>query len=92
MLKTLKFYINEHKTKEGKLFTKATIKGEFLPTASAEPEAYYTIKFTSKGVQLPQASGFYEVAYESKGLWIDSRSDYAEKHIVRINAVRVVKL
>lgn len=92
MQKTLKFYINEHTTKEGKKFTSASIKGKFLPTATAEEEAFYTIKFTSKGVALPQKEGFYEVAYDSKALWIDSRENYADKHIVRITATRVVKL
>jgi len=88
-MKTIKFVVNEFTTKEGVSFSKATIKGKFLPLALAEEETYYNVRFVGN-VKIPTKKGIYEVSYNDNGLWIDSRKDFIEKHIVRINAVRCV--
>jgi len=88
-MKSIKIIVNEYQTKEGKKFSKAHVKGKFLPLAVASEEVSYNVKFVGS-VVLPTKAGIYEVAFEENGLWIDSRPEYAEKNILRVRAVRVV--
>ena len=89
MLKSFKFILRNYKRKDGGEFAKATCKGQFLPFATAETEVNYNIHFTKSALSpLPSKEGIYEVSYEEGGAWIDTRA--LEKHIVRVNAVRVV--
>lgn len=91
MLKSIKFILKNYKSKDGREFSKATCKGEYLPLALAETDVYYTIKFTSKSLSpMPSNEGVYEVSFDENGIWIDSRIEQSEKHIVRINAKKVV--
>lgn len=93
-MKTIKVLLKQFKDNNGAAFSSASIKGEYLPFADVDVEAYYRVKTTSKStVQLPiTGEGIYEIAYENKGLWVDKRPDFIDKHIVRINAVRIVKV
>ena len=76
--------------KAGGTFTKLTIKGQFVPDVLAEDEVQYQVKFTAKSeVKEPVLSGIYEVAYNDGELWIDTRAENIEKHIVRITARKV---
>lgn len=92
-MKTIKFILKQFVTNEGATFSKGTIKGEFLPFADVDVDAYYRVAFTKDSkVQMPlSGEGIFEVAYEDKGLWVDKREKYNDLHIVRIKAVRLVK-
>lgn len=89
-MQTIKFIVREFETKKGVAFSKADIKGKYLPLAAAEDEVYYTIRFVGKNVEMPTKAGVYEVAFNEGDMWIDSRVEYAEKHILRIKAVKCV--
>ena len=89
-MNSIKFIVREFETKKGVPFTKADVKGKFLPLAVAEDEVYYTVRFVGKSVEMPTKAGVYEVAFEDGGMWIDSRAEYADKHILRIKAVKCV--
>ena len=88
MKKTIKIIVRKFETKEGKSFVKATAKGKFLPLAVVEDDVNYIIKFV--GSQLPTQEGIYEVAYEEGNMWLDQRTEYVEKNIVRIKALKCV--
>lgn len=87
-MQSIKFIVREFETKKGAAFTKADVKGKFIPLAVAEDEVYYTIRFVGKTVEMPTKAGVYEVAYNDGDMWIDSRPEYADKHILRIKAVK----
>ena len=92
-MKTIKVVLKNYKTKEGREFSKMTIKGKYIPLASANEETFYLVKFVKvegKDVPVPTKEGIYQVACDDNGLWIDSRPEYASKNILRVKAVRVV--
>ena len=89
-MNSIKFIVREFETKKGVPFTKADVKGKFIPLAVAEDEVYYLVKFTGKAVEMPSKAGVYEVAFQDGDMWIDSRPEYADKHILRIKAVKCV--
>ena len=89
-MQSLKFIVREFKTEKGQPFSKADVKGKFIPLAVAEDEVYYTVRFVGKTVEMPQVKGIYEVAYKDGDMWIDNRPQYADKHILRIKAVKCV--
>ena len=91
MLRSIKILVGNYTTKDGREFSKATCKGQYLPLATAEAEKRYVVKFTKKSLTpMPEKSGVYEVAFEDNGIWIDTRPECEGKDIVRINAVRIV--
>ncbi len=84
----IKFIVDVYTTKKGVPFSKATIGGKFIPSVDADPAQRYPVRFTkSSQVALPDKAGIYEVGYEDKGAWLDSRDP--SKPVFRINAVRV---
>ena len=87
-MKTFKLIVKSYATKDGRTFTKAFATGQFIPLALCECETQYTIKFV--GMEQPQKDGIYSVAVDDKGLWLDTREEYASKHIVRVRPTRVV--
>lgn len=92
-MKTIKVLLHKYANADGAQFSKASIKGEYLPFADVEVEAYYRVSPVSGGAEFPPTGeGIYEIAYEDKGLWIDKRPDFKDKHIVRVRAVRIVKV
>lgn len=83
--------VREYLTKDGRKFTKATCKGQYLPLVTAEVEKYYTIQFSKSSLApMPQKEGLWDVAFEDDGIWLDTRPEFASKDIVRVNATRVV--
>lgn len=90
MLKTFKFIVRKFEKKTGGTFTKAEVKGKFINLATTEDEVYYTVKFVSKSVELPNEEGIYEVSYTDGDLWVDQRPEYAEKHILRVKPFKCV--
>lgn len=91
MKKSIKIIVRAYDKKAGGKFVKLSVGGKFLPLATAEDEVNYTVRFSSHSTcKEPTEEGIYEVAYEEGGLWIDTRPENAEKHIVRINACKVV--
>lgn len=90
-MKTLKFWVKTFQGANGE-FRSASVQGKYLPLADSEEAAYYTIRFSKLGVDIPAfGDGMYELAYDKGGLWIDKRPDYIDKHIIRVVAKRVVK-
>ena len=90
-MKSIKFILRNYTTKDGIPFSVASCKGQYLPLALASVEETYKIKFTAKSLcPMPTKEGIYEVAFEDNGIWIDSRPEFEDKHIVHINAVKVV--
>lgn len=90
-MKSIKVLNRKFVTKGGKEFYSATIKGKYVPLACANLETYYSVKCVDGGEKLPSQEGIFEIAFDDKGLWIDSRPEMIEKHILRIKAVRIVK-
>lgn len=90
-MKSIKFSIKLFQTAKGITFPSASVKGKYLPFATADEDTYYRIKFVGD-VKMPEKEGFFEVSYKDKECWIDKRPEYVDKHIVRIKAVRVVSL
>lgn len=89
-MKTLKFVLKNYTTKDGRTFAKASCLGKYLPTAKAQEDIYYTIKFVGGSCPAPTKDGIYEMAFEDKCLWIDTRAEYIDKHIVRVKATRII--
>ena len=89
-MKSIKFIVREFETEKGVAFSKADVKGKFINLAVAEDEVYYTVRFVGKAVEMPTKAGIYEVAFKDGDMWIDSRAEYADKHILRIRAVKCV--
>ena len=90
-MRTIKIIVRSYEKKAGGTFTKLSVGGKFLPLALAEEEVQYQVKFTAKSeCKEPTQEGIYEVAYADNDLWIDTRPENADKHIVRITAHRVV--
>lgn len=82
--------VRNYQTKDGRTFTKLSIGGKFLPDVLAEDDVSYRVEFSKKSAaEEPKEEGIYEVAYNEGDLWIDSRPEYTEKHIVRIVAQKV---
>ena len=82
--------VRNYETKDGRTFTKISVGGKFLPFVLAEDGVSYRVSFNKKSpAQEPKEDGIYEIAYNEGDLWIDSRPEYAEKHIVRITAQKV---
>lgn len=91
-MKSINILVKNYKTKEGKEFTLAKCKGQYLPFATAEVEENYTIKFANGGAVLayPSREGIYEIAYnDDKSIWIDKRPEMLEKHICRVKVERI---
>ena len=90
-MRTIKIIVRSYEKKAGGTFTKLSCKGKFLPLALAEDDINYQVKFTSKSeCKEPTAEGIYEVAYYDNELWIDTRPEQADKHILRVTAHKVV--
>lgn len=91
-MKTLKVIVRRFKSKKtGVEFTKITAKGKFLPLVEANQEETYQIKFTSKSTAVePIKEGIYSIACEDNKIWIDSRPEYADKNLVRVEALRTM--
>lgn len=89
-MQSIKFVVRVFDKKAGGKFSKAEVKGKFLPLATAEDEVYYTVKFAGKTCELPTAEGIYEVSYNEGELWIDNRPEYVEKHILRVRPYKCV--
>ena len=90
MIQSIKFIVREFETQKGVSFSKADVKGKFLPLATAADEVYYTVRFVGKNVEMPTKAGVYEVAFNEGDMWIDTRPEYAEKHILRVKAIKCV--
>lgn len=91
MRQSVKIIVRNYEKKSGGKFTKLTIGGKYVPSAIAEDETTYQVKFTSKSLcKEPTEEGIYEVAYEEGKLWIDTRPACLDKNIVRIEAAKVV--
>lgn len=91
----IKVFVNKHTTEEGVEFFTANAGGTYLPLADALEGVNYTIRPTSKSAMSEywHEEGVYEIGYQtSKDIWIDKREDFIEKHIVRINAARIVRV
>lgn len=88
MKKVIKMIVKQYTTKEGRSFVKATAKGKYLPLVLAEEDVNYTIKFVNG--TLPSHEGIYEVAFEEGRMWIDTRPEYIEKNIVRVEPYKCV--
>lgn len=93
-MQKIKVFIKKFQTKDGtREFCTATSKGVYLPLGDAESEVYYTIKLTKNGKakDMPMAEGCYEIGYNSpKDIWVDKRPEMLAKHVVRVNAEKVV--
>ena len=86
-MQKVKFIVNQFTTKKGVPFTKATILGKYIPSVDANPEVRYPVRFTKVSqCEQPTKAGVYEVGFEDKGAWLDSRDP--TKPVFRINAVR----
>lgn len=90
-MKSIKVLNRKFVTKGGKEFYSATIKGKYVPLATANLETYYSVKLVDGGEKLPSKEGIFEIAFEERGCWIDQRPEFAEKNILRVKAVRIVK-
>lgn len=89
-MQKVKVIVRNYLTKKGTTFTKLSIGGKFINDVLADESATYQVKFTAKSeVKEPSQEGIYEVAFNDGEAWIDSRPDFAEKHIYRITAQRV---
>ena len=89
-MQSFKFIVRKFNKKAGGTFSKAEIKGQFLPLATAQDEVYYQVKFVSKTVEMPTENGIYEVSYQEGDLWIDNRPEYVNKHILRVRPYKCV--
>lgn len=89
-MEKLTVIVRNYETKDGRTFTKISVGGKFLPDVLAEDEVSYRVQFLKKSpAEEPKADGIYDIAYNEGDLWIDSRPEYAEKHIVRVLAQKV---
>ena len=89
-MEKLTIIVRNYETKDGRTFTKLSVGGKFLPDVLAEDSITYRVSFNKNSqAEEPKVEGIYEVAYNEGELWIDSRPEYAEKHIVRIVAQKV---
>lgn len=89
-MEKLTIIVRNYETKDGRTFTKLSVGGKFLPDVLAEDNVSYRVSFNKNSqAEEPKAEGIYEVAYNEGDLWIDTRPEYAEKHIVRIVAQKV---
>lgn len=89
-MKTLRILVTKHLNKQTKVeFFKASCKGKFIPLVRGiDNDTYYNIKFV--GQDLPKKEGLYEVGCEDKDMWLDTRDEYIDKHIVRIKPTKYV--
>lgn len=93
MLKSFTVVVKNYTTKKGTSFQKITCKGSNLPLATAEVDEYYNVRVCDNSkAQFKKDSheGIYEISFEDKGLWIDTRPEMVEKHIARVNAERII--
>lgn len=99
MIRKLTFIVKKFNKKDGGEFFKATIKGQYVPLLEAEENEYYTLRLhtlakegkKSESVSCPSHEGVYELAYESrKDIWIDSREDMKDKHILHVRTNKVM--
>ena len=89
-MEKISLIVRNYQTKDGRTFTKLSVGGKFLPDVLAEDDISYRVSFSKKSAaEEPKEDGIYEVAYNEGDLWIDTRPEYAEKHIVRIVAQKV---
>lgn len=89
-MEKLSVIVRNYETKDGRTFTKISVGGKFLPDVLAEDEVSYRVSFNKKSpAEEPKNDGIYEVAYNEGDLWIDTRPEFIEKHIVRIVAQKV---
>lgn len=89
-MQKVKIIARSFNKKDGGTFTKLTIKGKFINDVLAEDEENYVVKFTaSSQVKEPTKEGIYEVAFNDREAWIDSRPEVAGAHIFRIVAQKV---
>ena len=89
-MQKIKIIVRKFEKKAGGTFTKLSIGGKFIPDVLAEDDTQYQVKFTSKSAcKEPTEEGIYEVAYLENEMWIDTRPEMAEKHILRITAQKV---
>lgn len=89
-LKVITIRVKEFKnSKSGASFFKGSIKGKYIPLVLAEEEEYYEVKVV--GYEF-EKEGTYQIAYELNNIWIDSRANFKDKHILRIKAKRVLQV
>lgn len=89
-MQKVKIIARSYETRDGKSFTKLLIGGKFINDVLADENAQYQVKFTSKSaVKEPTQDGIYEVAFNDREAWIDTRPGQYEKHIFRITAQKV---
>ncbi|MBO7731969.1 MAG: hypothetical protein J6S67_05435 [Methanobrevibacter sp.] len=89
-MKKIKFICRNYQTKDGRTFTKLSVKGKFLNDILADDEANYRVRFTKNSqCQEPKDDGIYEIAFNDGELWIDTRPEYADKFIVHVVAQKV---
>lgn len=89
-MEKISLIVRNYETKDGRTFTKLSVGGKFLPSVLAEDSVSYRVSFNKNSpAQEPKEEGIYEVAFNEGDLWIDTRPEYAEKHIVRIVAQKV---
>lgn len=92
-MKTIKVYSKKFENKNGIPFYSVSVKGKFVKSALAKDDIYYNVKFVKGSTAVAiDNEGCYEVAYEDNGLWIDQRPDFIDKNILRIKAVKAVKI
>ena len=88
-MNTIKLLVKKFVTKAGKEFFSISKKGQYLPLSSVEPDKYYSIRLCGEA-KMPTKEGIYEASYDKNGLWLDTRTNFVGKNIVRLKAVRIV--
>ena len=89
-MEKIKVIVRNYLTKDGRTFSKVTIGGKFINDVLAEEDVTYRVMFTKKSaVKEPNEDGIYEVAFNEGEAWIDTRPEYADKHIFRVTAQKV---
>ena len=88
-MNTIKLLVKKFVTKAGKEFFSISKKGQYLPLSAVEPDKYYSIRLCGEA-KMPTKEGIYEASYDKNGLWLDTRTNFVGKNIVRLKAVRIV--
>ena len=80
----VKSYVNKT---TGVAFSKASVKGKFLPELlHVNEDAYYNVRFINGTIALPTKEGVYEVEIASldNDIWVDKRDGKFEENILRV--------
>ena len=92
-MEKISIIVRNYQTKDGRTFTKLSIGGKFINDVLADESQQYQVRFTNKSaVKEPSEEGIYEVAINDGEAWIDSRTEFADKHVYRVTAQRIKKV